>query len=280
MKIILVDAVSTLVVDGLIDHKLLSLLDSYKNKKIILTNANDEQIISFGLTNLPYDLYTLKHNPNKIDPKYFEKMLNDFDLKKEDVIYFEHSIEAVKSAESIGIKSFHFDQINRNIKELKSFLDKNIYGKDFDKWNTLKKEIQINISESGLSVKKSAFFSERDIVWISCGLNLGIESDGKGDLFLRPALILRKFNKNHFVVLMCTTTQKDNPYYFKIKSENDLLKDTKVILSQVKVIDRKRIVERLITISEKDFSEVKNKFLEIINNSPSLFGEGEANAHK
>lgn len=75
MKTILVDAAGTFVVDGKVDEKLHQLLENYPNKKIILTNANDEQIVTFGLTDLPYELFTLKHNPDKIDPVYFQKMI-------------------------------------------------------------------------------------------------------------------------------------------------------------------------------------------------------------
>jgi mRNA interferase MazF len=157
--------------------------------------------------------------------------------------------------------------------------------KNFDSWSILKKEIDSKIDNdiNPISFSKNnkiSYFNQRDIVWIICGLNIGIESDGKGETYLRPALILRKLNKNHYIVLFCTTTQKEHPYYFKIKSGNELLKDTKVILTQIKTIDKKRIIERLITLPEDDFEEIKNKFTDIINNSPSPFGEGEANAHK
>jgi mRNA-degrading endonuclease toxin of MazEF toxin-antitoxin module len=158
--------------------------------------------------------------------------------------------------------------------------------KNFDEWNSIKKiidgknEVPNNVLPKITTIGKISYFNERDIVWISCGINIGIESDGKGELYLRPALILRKLNKNHYIVLLCTTTQKEHPYYFKINSENQKLKDTKIILTQVKTIDKKRMIERMVTISENDYKEVKNKFLSIINNSPSPFGEGEANAHK
>lgn len=105
---------------------MLELLEQYPNKKIILTNANGEQIQKFGLTDLPYDLYTLNHNPDKIDPKYFEKMLKHFKLQTADVVYFEHNIEAVRSAQSVGITSYHYDSSEKDLKALKLFLDENI----------------------------------------------------------------------------------------------------------------------------------------------------------
>lgn len=126
MKTILVDAVNTFVNNGKIFLEMKDLLDSYPDKKIILTNADDEKIKEFGLVNLPYELFSLKHQPNKTDPKYFEVMLENFNLKKEDVIYFEHNLEAVNSAESVGINTFHYDKDKKDLVALKKFLDSNI----------------------------------------------------------------------------------------------------------------------------------------------------------
>lgn len=127
MKTILVDAVDTFVIEGEgIFKPLFNLLEEYPNKKIILTNADDNQIISFGLVNLPYELFTLKHNPDKTDPEYFRKMLTHFNLTENDVIYFEHNPDAVKSAESIGITSYHYDENKKDLESLKIFLDQNL----------------------------------------------------------------------------------------------------------------------------------------------------------
>ncbi len=102
------------------------LLETFPNRKVILTGANDEQFKKFGLDKMPYEVFTLKHNPEKTDPKYFEIMLQHFCLSKGDVIYFEHDPEAVKSAESAGIKSFHYDSENKDLEALKNFLAENI----------------------------------------------------------------------------------------------------------------------------------------------------------
>lgn len=127
MKTILVDAVGTFVIENEGIYKPLhELLEEYSNRKIILTNADDEQMITFGLVNLPYEMFTLKHNPDKIDPKYFLKMLSSFNLKAEDCVYFEHAPEAVKSAESVGIKSYYYDAEKKDLDALKNFLDSNI----------------------------------------------------------------------------------------------------------------------------------------------------------
>lgn len=127
MKTILVDAVDTFVIEGQgVYQPMFELLEKYPNRKIVLTNANDEQMVPFTLTNLPYELFTMKHNPDKTDPKYFETMLKHFNLQVADVIYFEHNPEAVKSAQSLGIVSYQYDPEKKDLEALKNFLDKNL----------------------------------------------------------------------------------------------------------------------------------------------------------
>lgn len=130
MKTILVDAVDGFVIkteNGFqIFKEMHDLLKTFPNRKIILTGANDEQYKKFGLEKMPYEVFTLKHNPEKTDPKYFEIMLQNFGLNKDKVVYFEHNPEAVKSAESVGIKSYYYDPENKDLVALKSFLTENL----------------------------------------------------------------------------------------------------------------------------------------------------------
>lgn len=127
MKTILVDAINAFVIknEGVFDemHKM---LEQYPNKKIILTGANDEQMKMFGLDTMPYEVFTLKHDPEKIDPKYYEIMLKHFNLDVKDVIYFENDENAVKSAQSVGINTFHYNKETKDLIALKQFIDNNL----------------------------------------------------------------------------------------------------------------------------------------------------------
>ena len=93
---------------------------------VILTGANDEQFKQFGLDTMPYEVFTLKHNPDKTDPTYFTTMLNYFDLTIKEVIYFEHAKAAVASAQSVGIVSFYYDEAIQDLATLKHFLTENL----------------------------------------------------------------------------------------------------------------------------------------------------------
>jgi len=127
MKTILVDAVNTFVIKGEgIYQPMFELLEKYPNKKILLTNANDEQIIQSGLVNLPYEMFTMKHNPDKVEPLYFETILKQHNLTVDDVLYFEHNPDAIKSAKSVGITSYYYDADKKDLDGLKIFLDKNM----------------------------------------------------------------------------------------------------------------------------------------------------------
>ena len=124
MKTILVDAVSCFVSeDGQIFEDMHKMLEVYPNRKIILTGANDEQFKMFGLDKMPYEVFTLKHNPEKTDPEYYRLMLKHFDLNKDDVVYFEHNIEAVESAVSAGINTYFYNDNEKDLNGLREFLD-------------------------------------------------------------------------------------------------------------------------------------------------------------
>ncbi len=129
MKTILVDAVDAFVLELEGSFKIFKgmhdLLESFPNKKIILTGANDDQFKEFGLVKMPYEVFTLKHNPEKTNPKYYETLLTQFGLTKENVVYFEHNPEAVKSAQSVGINTYYYDPEKKDLEALRTFLAEN-----------------------------------------------------------------------------------------------------------------------------------------------------------
>ena len=72
--------------------------------------------------------------------------------------------------------------------------------KDFDKWNTQKKELDIR--------KEEFFFKDGEIWWCSVGVNIGSESCGKGETFRRPVLVLRKLSSTAFIGIPFLRSQK------------------------------------------------------------------------
>jgi HAD superfamily hydrolase (TIGR01509 family) len=130
VKTILVDAVYTFIIEAngkwVVFEEMHKLLEQYPNKKLVLTGATEDKFELYGLGKLPYEFFTLRHNPEKTDPKYFGILLDKFNLKPEDVIYFEHNAEAVKSAESIGITSYFYDENTKDLIGLKNFIDQNL----------------------------------------------------------------------------------------------------------------------------------------------------------
>ncbi len=122
MKTILVDAWNTFITENGVDTEIKKMLDDFPEPKIIVTNANSEEQQSFGMVNLPYPLFTMSHNPNKPNPEYFKALFKKFALNAESVIYFEHHPDAVKTAESLGITTYHFNHEERDIALLKAFI--------------------------------------------------------------------------------------------------------------------------------------------------------------
>ncbi len=123
--------------------------------------------------------------------------------------------------------------------------------KDFDKWNEIKKIV--NETRSSINVKEGQVF------WCKMGLNIGDEIFGKGIFFRRPILVLKKFSQNVFLGLPISSKKKIGSWYYYIKSH-----ERTVILNQVRIIDRKRLEEKMFEISEKTLQEVRNAICDLI----------------
>ena len=120
--------------------------------------------------------------------------------------------------------------------------------KEFDKWNEKKKEIHNH--ESNL------FYHEREIWWCSLGVNVGSEQDGTGKNFDRPVVIIKGFNRDVFFAVALTGRKKVGKYHFYLGKIED--HDASAILSQIRLIDVKRLVRKIGTLEEKLFLKLKN----------------------
>lgn len=124
--------------------------------------------------------------------------------------------------------------------------------KDYADWHKKKK---------ALNERKdidTIFFREKEVWWTALGANIGFEQDGKGEEFRRPVLILKKFNKYAVLVVPLTTKiKKDNKYYVACSIVgNDIVRMT--IISQIRLIDTKRFIDKLGTADEESFNKIRN----------------------
>jgi mRNA interferase MazF len=126
--------------------------------------------------------------------------------------------------------------------------------KNFDKWNL--KKIVIN------NIKSLPFFHEREIWFCFLGANVGFEQDGKGRDFHRPIVIIRKFNNIICWGIPLSKTKKRGKYYFEFIFDN---KNTSVaILSQIKLIDARRLSYKIGEISKSDYVQLIKELKELL----------------
>ena len=133
--------------------------------------------------------------------------------------------------------------------------------KDFDTWNELKKVVDEKEIEPNL------FFRERQVWWCSLGLNIGIESDGKHELFKRPVLILKVFNSYMIWVVPLTSKIKSTEFYRKIVYESGT---SWACITQIRTISTKRLLRRVGVVNEADFEEVLSGIRSYITIGPHI----------
>lgn len=132
--------------------------------------------------------------------------------------------------------------------------------KKFDEWNDNKKEIHKKEYED-------FYVNVREIWFTKMWINVWFEENWKSE-FLRPVLVLKKVWNLFFTVALTSQGKENNYFYYKFNEiflKNPKYKNSSYsILSQVKVMDKKRFFENVWNISEKDFSEIKKRLKQIL----------------
>jgi mRNA-degrading endonuclease toxin of MazEF toxin-antitoxin module len=108
-----------------------------------------------------------------------------------------------------------------------------------------------------------ALVKEGEVYWCTLGENIGDEENGKGEDFRRPVLIFKKFNNNIFWGIPMSTKIKNNKYYVKVLLKNV---EQSVMISQLRILDTKRLDEKMGYISYVEFLRVEESIINIIKN--------------
>ncbi len=127
-------------------------------------------------------------------------------------------------------------------------------NKDFYGWNTSK--IKIN------NFNDNKFYHSREVWWCSLGINIGYEQDGTGDGWQRPVLIFKGFSKNVCIIIPLTTSKKSNPYYFSLGMVDG--KDSFAIISQIRLIDTRRLINKIHTIDNDLFARLRKTIKDLL----------------
>ena len=129
--------------------------------------------------------------------------------------------------------------------------------KNFLSWFQIKPKLHENASSD-------LYFYERDVFYAHLGINIGFEQDGKGENFERPIVVLKKFNAHCMLIVPLTTKEKKGRFYFPFQIKGQK-KKSYAILSQVRLIDGKRFINKIGRIEKKTLIELKKAIKQIID---------------
>ena len=107
------------------------------------------------------------------------------------------------------------------------------------------------ITSSPRSIKQN------QIWWCNIGQNIGTEIYGKGDTFSRPVIIYKKLSKYNFLVIPCSTQIKTGSWYVSFWHQQ---KQMIAVLSQIRVVDYRRINDFVGELDSDDIAKIKAGF--------------------
>lgn len=124
----------------------------------------------------------------------------------------------------------------------------------YDKWNEVKKRTE--------QKEITAYFREREVYWANIGENIGFEQNGKGDDFMRPLLVFRKYSNKLFCGIPLSTTLRDGSFFFNFQFIED--KNSSALLVQAKTFDVKRLDRKIGMINTDDFKQLEIKMKKLM----------------
>lgn len=126
--------------------------------------------------------------------------------------------------------------------------------KDFDTWNNNKKQIH--------SEKSNKLYHAREIWWCALGVNIGFEQDGDEAYYRRPVLILKGFSAKTCLIIPLTSSLNKHPMRVPIGIVAG--KEASGVISQMRVIDTKRLLEKVCFLGNEKFELIRKSVKECL----------------
>ena len=122
-------------------------------------------------------------------------------------------------------------------------------NKDFDGWNKRKQYIDGRTN--------TPFYHIREVWWCALGVNIGTEQDGKGVKYARPCVVVSALGRDACIVVPLTTSPREHPLRIAVGMVQDEV--SKANISQLRVIDSKRLLDKVGFLDEGAFTQLKNR---------------------
>ena len=167
-------------------------------------------------------------------------------------------IDTFDDYHNLAMKDFDIDITSEEL-ILLYIKNESFYSNDkkFENWNKLKQKIDKKDIAIG--------FREQDILVVSVGQNIGFETYGKKEEFLRPVLVFKKLGTYSFIGIPLTKTQRDGDYYYNFQYTKKI--KSSAMLNQIKVFDIKRVKYKSGKIRKCDFDNIRSKFIKLLPHS-------------
>lgn len=119
----------------------------------------------------------------------------------------------------------------------------------FGKWVVLKEELHM--------ANRLRSFHDGEIWWCAVGKNIGVEINGKHEVFSRPVLVLKKLSRLGFMGIPLTSQPHEGSWYVSFMFGD---KREVAVLAQARVMSTARLYCKMGVVTNGDMKRIRDGF--------------------
>ena len=101
---------------------------------------------------------------------------------------------------------------------------------------------------------------EGEVWWCAFGENVGVEINGKHEVFSRPVVVLKKLSKFGFMGVPLTSQEKQGSWYVEFEFQD---KKEYAAICQARVMSVSRLYSKIGRMPESDLAKIKKGFIKL-----------------
>lgn len=112
-----------------------------------------------------------------------------------------------------------------------------------------------------LNNRRIPFFKEKEVWWTAIGINIGHEENGKGEQYVRPVLVLKKFGRATFLGVPFSTSLNTHKLDIEFQLNGRL---NKALISQQRTYDARRLLTKIGKLDQELFDRIRKTAKDIL----------------